>query len=156
MVIGMVLDEDLTVYEAARRLNALGFMTRRGSPWNHRNLQHHMRRRHLLGEMPFTCQTGRAIRQFPPIISEGRFNDGHTGITTLRVALGDRAAQALRDLAHYAQRVTLAPTPEQATVLGHDIDSHGRVLAGPGTGRSETVLRLARALKQAHGESRFT
>jgi DNA helicase II / ATP-dependent DNA helicase PcrA len=32
------------------------------------------------------------------------------------------------------------PTPEQEAVLGHDVNRHGRILAGPGTGKSATVL----------------
>lgn len=39
------------------------------------------------------------------------------------------------------------PLPEQTAVIEHPPDHHGRVLAGPGTGKSSTVLRLAQALK---------
>jgi DNA helicase-2/ATP-dependent DNA helicase PcrA len=34
------------------------------------------------------------------------------------------------------------PTPEQAAILGHDLQRHARVLAGPGTGKSATVVAL--------------
>jgi DNA helicase-2/ATP-dependent DNA helicase PcrA len=39
------------------------------------------------------------------------------------------------------------PLPEQEALIQHPPDHHGRVLAGPGTGKSSTVLRLAQALK---------
>src|SRR5690242_635368 len=32
------------------------------------------------------------------------------------------------------------PTPEQAELLSHDPDEHGVVLAGPGTGKSATMV----------------
>jgi DNA helicase-2/ATP-dependent DNA helicase PcrA len=35
-----------------------------------------------------------------------------------------------------------APTPEQQTILAHSIDHHARVLAGPGTGKSATLVAL--------------
>jgi DNA helicase II / ATP-dependent DNA helicase PcrA len=35
-----------------------------------------------------------------------------------------------------------APTPEQEAVLAHQPDRHGRLLAGPGTGKSATVVAL--------------
>ena len=34
------------------------------------------------------------------------------------------------------------PTPEQTAILGHDPDRHARVLAGPGTGKSATLVAL--------------
>jgi len=34
------------------------------------------------------------------------------------------------------------PTPEQQKILAHEPDRHGRVLAGPGTGKSVTVVDL--------------
>jgi hypothetical protein len=34
------------------------------------------------------------------------------------------------------------PTPEQTSVLGHGVDRHARVLAGPGTGKSATLVAL--------------
>ena len=38
------------------------------------------------------------------------------------------------------------PTDEQDAILSHPPDRHGRVLAGPGTGKSTTVVSLARRL----------
>lgn len=73
MVVGMVVDEGLSVYEAAKRLNALGYRTRNGRPWEHRNLAHHLQRRHLIGEIPYNSGGGPVLRRFPPIIPEGRF-----------------------------------------------------------------------------------
>jgi DNA helicase-2/ATP-dependent DNA helicase PcrA len=37
-------------------------------------------------------------------------------------------------------------TTEQEDILGHRLDRHGRVLAGPGTGKSTTVVRLAQRI----------
>jgi superfamily I DNA/RNA helicase len=37
-------------------------------------------------------------------------------------------------------------TEEQDAILNHPIDRHGRVLAGPGTGKSTTVVRLAQQI----------
>jgi len=34
------------------------------------------------------------------------------------------------------------PTPEQTAILGHRVDRHARVLAGPGTGKSATLVAL--------------
>ena len=34
------------------------------------------------------------------------------------------------------------PTPEQLAILGHDPTRHARVLAGPGTGKSTTMVAL--------------
>ena len=34
------------------------------------------------------------------------------------------------------------PTPEQRAIIAHDATSNGRVLAGPGTGKSATVIRM--------------
>src|SRR5262249_55757634 len=34
-------------------------------------------------------------------------------------------------------------SPQQDAIIDHPKDRHGRVLAGPGTGKSTTVLRLA-------------
>jgi DNA helicase-2/ATP-dependent DNA helicase PcrA len=34
------------------------------------------------------------------------------------------------------------PTPEQDSILQHDIARHARILAGPGTGKSATVVAL--------------
>src|SRR5262245_19008981 len=38
------------------------------------------------------------------------------------------------------------PTPEQKKVLAHDHKLHGRVLAGPGTGKSATMVSYIRQL----------
>jgi DNA helicase-2/ATP-dependent DNA helicase PcrA len=42
--------------------------------------------------------------------------------------------------------VTYAPTPEQQAIIDHDHHRHGRVLAGPGTGKSATVVALVARL----------
>jgi len=34
------------------------------------------------------------------------------------------------------------PTAEQQQVIGHDATRHARLLAGPGTGKSATVIRM--------------
>jgi len=39
------------------------------------------------------------------------------------------------------------PTPEQTAILGHDADRHARVLAGPGTGKSATLVALVDPLR---------
>jgi DNA helicase-2/ATP-dependent DNA helicase PcrA len=38
------------------------------------------------------------------------------------------------------------PTPEQAAILGHAANRHARVLAGPGTGKSATLVALVTQL----------
>jgi DNA helicase-2/ATP-dependent DNA helicase PcrA len=38
------------------------------------------------------------------------------------------------------------PYPQQTAIIQHPPEHHGRVLAGPGTGKSSTVLHLAQAL----------
>jgi DNA helicase-2/ATP-dependent DNA helicase PcrA len=38
--------------------------------------------------------------------------------------------------------MTFTPTPEQTAILGHRADRHARVLAGPGTGKSATLVAL--------------
>src|ERR1700676_2617231 len=38
------------------------------------------------------------------------------------------------------------PTPEQQAILGHAHNKHGRVLAGPGTGKSATLVALLNQL----------
>jgi|GEM_PF-5443293 len=35
------------------------------------------------------------------------------------------------------------PTPEQEPILGHEVDQHARVLAGPGTGKSAVLVVLS-------------
>ncbi|MDQ3721745.1 MAG: UvrD-helicase domain-containing protein, partial [Actinomycetota bacterium] len=42
------------------------------------------------------------------------------------------------------------PTPEQRQILGHAPDRSGRVLAGPGTGKSATVVSLVSELLKRH------
>lgn len=42
------------------------------------------------------------------------------------------------------------PTPEQLEVINHDPDYNGRVLAGPGTGKSSTAVALVRRLAETH------
>lgn len=37
-------------------------------------------------------------------------------------------------------------TPEQTAIVGHELPRHGRVLAGPGTGKSAVAVRLAERL----------
>lgn len=45
--------------------------------------------------------------------------------------------------------MTWTPTPEQVAVIGHDSTRNARLLAGPGTGKSATVIRfLARVAEQ--------
>ena len=43
-------------------------------------------------------------------------------------------------------------TDEQSAIIAHDGDTHARVLAGPGTGKSTTVVALARRLAAEKGE----
>src|SRR5664279_2752763 len=40
------------------------------------------------------------------------------------------------------------PTPEQEPILGHEVDQHARVLAGPGTGKSAVLVVLIDRLLQ--------
>ncbi len=89
LVIGLVVDEGMTVYQAAKRINALEYRTRNGRPWSHRNLRTHLERRHLVGEIPYESADGPIMRRFPPIISEERF-------TELQAALGINARAAPR------------------------------------------------------------
>lgn len=44
------------------------------------------------------------------------------------------------------------PTPEQQRILNHDPGHHGRVLAGPGTGKSASVVDLIHRLLAREGE----
>lgn len=46
------------------------------------------------------------------------------------------------------------PTPEQRLILDHRSDRHGRVLAGPGTGKSATVVDLIHRLLTRDGAER--
>src|SRR5258708_2630416 len=43
------------------------------------------------------------------------------------------------------------PTPEQELILRHDLTRHGRILAGPGTGKSATVISLLETQLPADG-----
>ena len=38
--------------------------------------------------------------------------------------------------------IYMDPTPEQLAVVHHDPSCHGRILAGPGTGKSSTCVML--------------
>ena len=41
-------------------------------------------------------------------------------------------------------------TPEQRAVVDHPVDRHGRVLAGPGTGKSFTAMMLLARLAEEY------
>ena len=75
LVIGLVVDEGMTVYQAAKRINALGYRTRNDRPWSHRSLAYQLKRRHLVGEIPYESTDGPIMRRYPPIISEERFTE---------------------------------------------------------------------------------
>jgi superfamily I DNA/RNA helicase len=47
------------------------------------------------------------------------------------------------------------PTPEQEVILNHDPDRHARVLAGPGTGKSATIVALIDKLITREPSSRI-
>lgn len=47
------------------------------------------------------------------------------------------------------------PTPEQEVILNHDPDRHARVLAGPGTGKSATIVALIDKLVTREPSSRI-
>lgn len=44
----------------------------------------------------------------------------------------------------------MPPTPQQRQVIGHDHTRDGRVVAGPGTGKSWTAIELLRRLHGDH------
>jgi len=46
--------------------------------------------------------------------------------------------------------MTWIPTAEQEAIIGHDARHHGRVLAGPGTGKSATLIRLVLGAAAEH------
>ncbi len=94
LVIGLVVDEAMTAYQAAKRINALGHRTRTGRPWSHRSLRMHLGRRHLVGEIPYESTEGPILRRFPPIISQERF-------TELQDALGRTTRTAPRKIHMY-------------------------------------------------------
>jgi DNA helicase-2/ATP-dependent DNA helicase PcrA len=47
------------------------------------------------------------------------------------------------------------PTPEQQAVIDHDITHNARILAGPGTGKSATVIRLMLRIGEAGKKGRL-
>ena len=48
------------------------------------------------------------------------------------------------------------PTYEQQKIINHDINSHGRILAGPGTGKSATIIRMMlEMLKEGKGRCKL-
>ena len=49
---------------------------------------------------------------------------------------------------------TFSPTDEQNAILGHDATKHARVLAGPGTGKSSTLIAYLGNLKDSHNPLR--
>jgi DNA invertase Pin-like site-specific DNA recombinase len=49
-----IVEEDLSAYEATRRLNGAGVRTRRGLRWTHQNLRHLLRNRRLTGHATFS------------------------------------------------------------------------------------------------------
>lgn len=50
--------------------------------------------------------------------------------------------------------MTFSPTPEQVAILGHDPTRHARVLAGPGTGKSTTMVAFLSRLLEADPDLR--
>jgi DNA helicase-2/ATP-dependent DNA helicase PcrA len=59
---------------------------------------------------------------------------------------GKRTQAAESDSAIHPGVILPFVTEQQDAIVNHPADRHGRVLAGPGTGKSETVLRLAERL----------
>lgn len=49
-----------------------------------------------------------------------------------------------------------APTAEQEAILAHVVNRNARVLAGPGTGKSATLVALMDRLLAARGGIRFS
>lgn len=49
----------------------------------------------------------------------------------------------------------MPPTNEQQAVIGHDVERHGRVLAGPGTGKSYTAVALTERLASERADLRI-
>jgi DNA invertase Pin-like site-specific DNA recombinase len=70
--IDLIID-GATPYEACKQLAILGYRTRTGTLWGHRNLWNHLTRRRLLGEFPYQSTNGTIQRQFPPLITEDRY-----------------------------------------------------------------------------------
>src|SRR5664280_979428 len=52
------------------------------------------------------------------------------------------------------REVSFAPTPEQKAILEHDHSRHARVLAGPGTGKSTTMVAFLTRLLSGDPEIR--
>ena len=71
--ISLIVDEGLTPYQACKRLKALGYRTRSGIFWSYSNLREKLERRHLLGEMPYNSAAEKIPRQYPPLITEARW-----------------------------------------------------------------------------------
>lgn len=74
--VSLVLDDGLSPYGAAKRLNALGYRTRTGSPWRHPNLRRRLRDPSLIGRMSYgqRSDTIETIEmRFPPLIDEERW-----------------------------------------------------------------------------------
>lgn len=78
--VSLIVDEGLSPYEACKKLKALGYRSRSGKPWGHRNLRGQLIRRHLVGEIPYTTGDKKIVRRFPPIISEERFDQLQTAL----------------------------------------------------------------------------
>ena len=51
--------------------------------------------------------------------------------------------------------MTYLPTGEQTAILGHDHHRHARVLAGPGTGKSATLVALVDRLLEGNPAPRI-
>ncbi|MFI5092024.1 MAG: UvrD-helicase domain-containing protein [Candidatus Acidiferrales bacterium] len=50
----------------------------------------------------------------------------------------------------FSSSMPYAPTAEQTAIIGHDHHEHARVLAGPGTGKSATLVALVDRLLEAN------
>ena len=79
--IDMIIDEGLTTYQVCKRFAALGYRTRTGTLWGHRNLWQKLVRRHLIGDIPYHSGNGEIPRHYPPLISEQRFNQLQQALT---------------------------------------------------------------------------
>ena len=78
--VSLIVDQGLSPYEACKQLKALGYRSRSGNPWGHRNLRNQLVRRHLVGEIPYQTGDEKIPRHFPPIISEERFDHLQTAL----------------------------------------------------------------------------
>ncbi len=56
------------------------------------------------------------------------------------VGAGRSQQMSSSSLIDFNEAMAYDPTPEQRLILDHEPDRHGRVLAGPGTGKSATVV----------------